>query len=491
MTRRLKRVDTLLILLLSACVGRVWLMPLPSSLWVDELVTVFVVRYPGDPSFAVAPQVPLSLYYWLPRISFALFGNSEIALRLPSIVAMAAALFFIARLAARLIHPAAAWFAVFAALAFRNFDYFAVDARPYGLGVAVGTASVLFLIRWLDDARLRDAAVFVLLAALLWRVHLFYWPFYLLYPIYAAIRLARRDTAVKAWQACLAGAAIAVALAPVAQTALSIAREGALHKFNELPTLRNLFYLAHGFPILISLVVMAAIGRTARASKRKPVRGIALTLILAWWLVCPLCLFFYSRLSGNGVLIMRYASLMLPGLALTVTAIIARTLPADSWKRAAVCMACVAIALTGDWPHLWPSHEHDDWRGAAAFERTVAVDSTPILCPSPFIEAVPPVWRPDYPFPSFLYSHLQFYSLNGRLRLFPFKPSSESNEYLQSLLATELMPAGKFVTYGSTWSVQALDRWFAGRPEMTRWHKESARFDSLSVVVYRPLSSQP
>ena len=109
--------NVLLGLLLAACVTRLWLMPLRSSFWLDELVTSFVVKYPAHPSFAIAPQVPESLYYWLPRAMQALFGFSEVAYRLPSVIAMGIALFLVARIAARLIHPQAAWFAVFACFA--------------------------------------------------------------------------------------------------------------------------------------------------------------------------------------------------------------------------------------------------------------------------------------------------------------------------------------------------------------------------------------
>jgi hypothetical protein len=469
--------------LLFLCVARVWLMALPSSLWVDELVTLFVVRHPGHASFAVAPQVPLSIYYWLPRASLAMFGSSEIALRLPSVLAMLCTLLFVARIAVRTIHASAAWFAVFAALAFRNFDYFAVDARPYGLGMAVASASVLFLVRWLDGARVRDGVLFAALAGALWWVHLFYWPFYLLYTGYAGIRFARRDTAVKVWQAYVAAGAIGCAIAPVALTALRISREAGAHAFNELPTLRNLFYLAHGFPILICLALAWGLARVRRW--RSPgVSRSGFMLALIWWLVCPVCLFAYSKLSGNGVLIMRYASLMLPGIALTVTAIVGAFLPAANWRAAALCTGVVALALTGDWTHLWPAHEHDDWRDAAAWERTLASDDTPVLCPSPFVEAQPPVWKPDYPVVSFLYSHLEFYTIRGHLKLLPFQPAPESERYLDALLRSDLLPAGRFVEYGSTRKVEALDRWVSRQPELAGWRRESREFDNLSVVIY-------
>src|SRR4051812_229586 len=109
-------------------------MPLPSSFWVDEAATAFVVRYGAHhPSFQVAPQVPASIYYWLPKAANALCGLNETAYRLPSLIALAFGTLVIARLAAEIIHPDAAWFAAFACMALRGFNYQADDARPYAL----------------------------------------------------------------------------------------------------------------------------------------------------------------------------------------------------------------------------------------------------------------------------------------------------------------------------------------------------------------------
>jgi hypothetical protein len=38
-------------------IARLWLMVPRASLGVDELVTLFVMRHPGHPSLAIAPQV--------------------------------------------------------------------------------------------------------------------------------------------------------------------------------------------------------------------------------------------------------------------------------------------------------------------------------------------------------------------------------------------------------------------------------------------------
>ena len=66
--------------ILALIVVRLWLMPLPSSFWIDEMATVFVVHNGAkDASLQVAPPVAQSIYYVLPGMLARLFGNSEVA----------------------------------------------------------------------------------------------------------------------------------------------------------------------------------------------------------------------------------------------------------------------------------------------------------------------------------------------------------------------------------------------------------------------------
>ena len=287
-------------LLVALCVVRFWLMPLPTGFWVDESVTAFVVNNPHDPSFAVAPQVPLSIYYQLPRFSTAVLGSYEIAYRLPSLLMAAIALCLIARLAARLIHPDAAWFVVLACFSLRGLNFEAIDARPYALGILVASASVLFLVRWLDTARWIDALWFVIAAAVLWRVQLAFWPFYGVYGIYAAARLTRRETEVRVQQLLAVFFAIGLLLLPVAREALSLLSQAGAHVIAKLPTQRD---LRHGveFSFVALCPVAAWLLRRLLGRHDQPVRWSAssLCLCLSWWLVAPVAIFAFSWITGN------------------------------------------------------------------------------------------------------------------------------------------------------------------------------------------------
>src|SRR5581483_11212524 len=165
-------------LLLALCIARLWLMPLPSSFWLDETATVFVARYgAGHASLATAaPQAWRSWYYPLIHQVGAVFGYSEIATRAISVLAMLVFLALFGRLAARLVHPSAGWFAVFSCLALPGLNYQAANARPYALGMCVFVAGLLLLVRWLDSGAWRDGVLFAAAAAMVLYIHLLFWP---------------------------------------------------------------------------------------------------------------------------------------------------------------------------------------------------------------------------------------------------------------------------------------------------------------------------
>jgi hypothetical protein len=121
----------------------------------------------------------------------------------------------------------------------------------------------------------------------------------------------------------------------------------------------------------------------------------------------------------------------------------------------------------GQWTRVWPRHHNSDWRGAAEVVNRIAADpSVTVLCPSPFREAVAPVWTPDYKLPGFLYSHLEAYPIGGKVALLPFEGSAP------------LPASGKYVLYG--WEPQ-INAWTARLSDWTA--QRLPPFADVSVVV--------
>lgn len=481
------RANALEIGILCLLVTRLWLMVMPSSLWTDETVTAFTAQYPAHPSLAIVPPYTQSIYYLLPRAMHALFGFSEIGYRIPSVLAMGLALFFIARLASRLIHPDAAWFAVFACLAIPGIDYFGIDAKPYALGMCCAAAALFFLVRWLDLSHWPDAALFVIAAGLLWWVQEVYWPFYLVFATYALFRVLSRDTRVSWRQLAGVTAALFLVLLPVMLEALALLRDARAHAFLTPPSLLelrrllrrdwNFIAICGGLAWLIALL--------ARSDKRWTPRAGNAVLVLAWWLVTPITVFLFSRLSSTSLFVTRYLSLSLPGVAMTATMAAALYIPRHSWRPATIAMAAAALAFTGNWNSLWPEHDPAGWRPAAHYvNQMVTGPDTPILCISPFIEAVPPIWSPHYPLPGFLYAPLFAYPLHGHPYLFPVRPANEAREYAEQLVSERLPESGRFVIYGGIPVTEYWRGWLSRRPELSGWRSDARDFGDIRVVVF-------
>lgn len=477
--------NRLRLFLLTVCVVRLWFMVLPSSFWTDETGTVFVVKLAGDASLDAAPQVPASIYYALPRAADRLFGFSEISYRIPSVLLMGIALFFIARIAARLIDREAAWFAAFLCFAIGDINYYAADARPYPLGICVAAAAIFFLIQWLDSGRWVPALLFLVLGAMLWRVQLVFWAFYPVFAIYTAVRILRGSTTVGWVRALLMYVVLAAALLPVAFQALHLLQTAKAHVIFTVPGVRRLLSAIKWKPAAWCLAVGLPAAWWFKWRRAWPMTFESGVLIGAWWLWMPVCLWTWSILSGTVLFVPRYFSLALPGAALTATAAIATILPHALWKRAATVAAVLALAMEGHWTTLWPLHSGDDWKGGARAERVLARDpDTPVIVISPFIEAQPPVWTPNYYLPGFLYAPEFTYPLSGHIYPFPFVLSPEAEQYAADLVRETLAKQPRFIVHGGGRFAMHWVIWFAGRPELAGWSYRVIRASQVETVVF-------
>lgn len=474
--------------LLALCVTRLWLMPLPSSFWVDEMGTAFVVRHgASDPSLRVAPQVPASVYYVLPRVAEHFFGLSETAYRVPSVLAMAMALWLIARIAAKLIHPDAGWFAAFACLGLHGFNYQAADARPYALGTCVVCASLWFLIRWLESARSRDAILFVASASVLWRVHLTFWPLYAVFAFYTLARLVAKDTKVSWFRAGAAFAILGVTLLPVLKDALALYHQAGAHVVVPPPSFADLSNSLKPGLIMGFCAGAAVLNRWLHWPRVEDTPGwMPLSLILGWWLCDPLGLFAFSWATGNSVYVARYLFVALPGAVLMATVAAAAFLPHQHWKPVAAALGLGVLLFLGSWGHLWPLHHNSNWRLAAQRLNAESLgNDAPVLCPSPFIEARPPVWQPDYPMTDFLYAPLTVYPVHGHTYPFPFESSPEAEAFAAKLSQQTLSVSQRFAIYGGDQAVRFWRNWFAARPELAEWRiRRLGPFGDVDVIVF-------
>ena len=269
--------------------------------------------------------------------------------------------------------------------------------------------------------------------------------------------------------------------------AWELSRQASAHVVAEIPTGGDFVRaLKLGF-VVPFCAVSALLGRWFRwPLVNRPASVESITLILALWLCDPACLFLLSRASGDSVFLSRYLYLALPGIALTGTLATAVFLPRNLWRPMAAVLGIGILIFAGRWNHVALAHHNSDWRAASrAINREVAGMDVPILCPSPFIEARPPVWRPGYPASSFLYSHLAVYPVRGAVYRFPFETSPQAEQFAAELAQGRLSTSKEFIVYGGDRATRFWRNWFSARPELAGWRiRGLGAFGDVEVLVF-------
>ncbi|MFB9237087.1 glycosyltransferase family 39 protein [Plantactinospora siamensis] len=162
------------------------------ALWADELATWGAVRISWSQLWQLSGSVDVVLYpyYALMKAYTALVGTSTVAMRLPSVVAIAVATLAVTALGRRIEGP---WLGLLAGLIFAVLPVtsrYAQEARSYSLVMCGSAVAVLCLIRLLEDpGRRRLAAYAVAVTAV-----------GLLHPLNGLLMVAGHAAAVGWWQ---------------------------------------------------------------------------------------------------------------------------------------------------------------------------------------------------------------------------------------------------------------------------------------------------
>ena len=360
-----------------------WFGVVSSSFWLDETGTWWIVK--DGPAEAIHRALTWSgqspLYYLIAWASSRLFGLNEIALRLPSMLAMAGATYFLWRIAARLLDRASAAAVAFVFVCTASF--YAVDARPYALALLGLAASTWFLLCWLDSNRLPAAVLYVLTATSVVYAHVIL-SIGLAAGIVVAVVTLRREIRRFVLFGCLQAAILALS-APIIGELLRFYSTRSAHNFVAAPAPMEL--LAGMIPCALAgaLVLLVWIGMHFRseASLTGVCSRNAALLIGVWTFGAPLLLYAVSISTDLHLYVDRYYSSALPGQALLAGALLA-SIDRDSVRKGLIVVIMMVAILTQSRLRV-SSHGNDDWRDAMAFVRQEA-DDAPVLLVSPFAE---------------------------------------------------------------------------------------------------------
>ncbi|TDC81673.1 glycosyltransferase family 39 protein [Actinomadura sp. 7K507] len=316
------------------------------SFWLDEAATVSATGRPVPEMLRLFENLDLvhALYYLIMRPWVMLFGTGELALRLPSALATAAAAGGVAVIGRRCLGPAAGLLAGLMYGGTVSVTRFAQEARSYAMVTAVAVLATYLLIRGMREGGRHPWRWFAGYGLVIVVLGLLNLNAVFLVPAHAATLLAARPKAAGTWLRWL----VASGLAAVALLPFALAARGQDFQVDWLPepswnmvwTLVR--FMAGGVGLVAPVLLLALIGAFAGFGRRE---GRSLTAVALPWLVVPPTLMLVVSLLGEPLFMYRYVVFCLPALALLTGAGLARIAALGRPAVGGLVLAAVVAAL--------------------------------------------------------------------------------------------------------------------------------------------------
>lgn len=428
-----------------------WLLPLGTSLGLDETGAWWVVKDGWREAVVRNRLWPGSVLFDFILVAVrAVAGDSDVAMRIPSVLAMLGALFLLYKLATRLLGRAAAMFSCLVFVTLRDVVYVASTVRPYALGLLFVIAAMLALVNWLDYGRFRYGAAYCIFAALTMHASYLLGVMFLVHALYIGARIRVGSASVRVGHVLLVWLAAGTLMLPLLPAVVSSSSGSMQHIYLDSPQIKDVLQTAVP-PLLAGAAGMAVLLWCVAA---KPVflsalpKGMGAWLIAWWTFIPPATIFVLSVATPLKLFAERYYIAYTPGLALMAGAVLNMIGP-----RA--LRLTVAAALTVSAVLVFDVNEQamrgtTDWRGAAAAVRThIGAENTPVIGVPGFHEGYTLEGIADPAISDAIFAPYLRYSWGGDLVRVPGVIEPKADAYLEKIVESlshqrEFFVAGLF-----------------------------------------------
>jgi hypothetical protein len=470
-----------------------WFLAIRAPLWLDETLAYWQVSGGFAKVWSRSALMPSSIGY-LYTLWFAksILGSHEIALKIPSTLAMLGAVYFLFRSACELFDQETAFLtSIFFALTY-NVVFAATDARPYAFALLASNIAIFTFIRWMAQRQMRQAILFGAAAA---GILYFHYLFGALLPVFAIYYLAARGRSIKADLRQLAAALTSFCLfsLPLMYRVASLYHTREMHvvqKFKH-PVLLTLNTLAP-LQLLIGFVItvlVAALLRKIKLPGRESYPAILLGPLLA---LVPVGVFFVvSAATPVHLVVPRYLTVIAPGSALA-WALLTKQIDSGLLRRI-FCVGLVGITVSESC--ISPiSRKHElNFKQAHAFVNANVgrdKDKVPVLVCSAFIESDFEPMPTDRSSENALLSQIDYYPVDAPVVLLPIDLNEETVRIASRTVLAAAEKGQRFLLVAPPSSYQTAN-WLANYSGGAFTAHILAEFDKeIMVIEFRPVGDQ-
>jgi hypothetical protein len=459
-----------------------WLLPISSPLWLDETFSYWQIKGGFWQIWSRSSAWPCSaLYPYFLWFAKEIGGKSEMVLRVPSVLAMLGAVYFLFRTAEKLFGRETAFVAAIAFSLHPNVAYAAIDARAYAFALLMTNLAAFLLVCWTRESRVRYAMLFGFACAGILYFHYLYVVVFPVFAIYYII--ARWQKPVEVRQLVIAGATFAIAILPLVPLALTVLRTRNGHSFSAVPSLRfALSTLAPDvFPkVVLWALVPAVIARRVSRVERLDVKSAL--LCFAWALIPIFTLYGLSLMTPMRVFIDRYRLVAVPGIAL-FWAWVLNFLTWSELRRLA-CIAAAVLVLTLSWGTI-PQHELT-WKDALqAVQKNSSGDNAPVVICSDYVESdaqpLPNLPGNDNPF----VSPISYYEISSPVVVLPRELTGYARQVSGKFVVDATRRRQRFFVLAFSPSFATV-HFIENQSAATYRERVIGTYDGVAVVEFQP-----
>lgn len=461
-----------------------WFVAIRAPLWLDETFSFWQIKngFWHIPSRGGVLFVAYPYALWC---ASKLLGTSEMALRIPSIVAMLGAVYFLYRAARELFGREFAFIVCIVFCSNPIIIFAAVDVRAYAFATLAMSACIFLLVRLRNnDSNWLPALLGLMAAAVLW----FHFLFAVFLPgLLAGFIILKASDRKTLWrQLGISLLAFGLAFWPLVPGYLAMFHTRGTHVFEETPSfievVRTVAPAWQKWLYALALV-LAVLHRDRSAEKRKPFAWVLCCVALA---AIPLgILYGVSAATPIHIFVVRYRTVTLAGIALAWGLIISRI--GSPLLRVALCLALVLMAVGHDLSNPISRNHGFTWKYALeAAEQNAVSDNAPVVISSDYPESSYAPMPVDSAKDSGFFAPLSYYPLSVPVVPLPRALNAETIRVASDFLAGQ---GGhkRFLAMAFWPSYPNLD-WIRDHTLKTHSALVLGNFDGVVVVEFTPLS---
>lgn len=464
----------------------VWFLAIRAPLWTDETVSYWQIAAGFKQTWARSLEGNyFPAYFYILWLTKAVFSAKELVLRIPSLLAMIAALYVFYRCARELFDWDVSLIATIVFVLPRWVAFAAIDVRPYAFALLVTNIAIFAFLRWTSTEHTKWAVMVGIASGSVLYFHYLFATIVAGFAVYYLLTQRSWQTR-RLRQTGIAVICFAVVIVPVLPGLTYDFHTRTSHSFTEAPQFAPILLMMRGprGQLLAAggVLLLVAIVRRVVVQNRELLNKGLLCASLA--LVPVLTLYLISIASLAHVFIPRYLLVAMPGIALCLGwlwgLLHSRSL------RATLCLAFALVCVVHSYrsPRM---HRHEfSWKQSLAFaDSNAAADHAPVAVCSPIIESyfLP---MPAVPSESMLFAPLSYYEVNATVVPFPIYLNPEAEREGMRLVSQSAQRHGRFLVLGFARS-RAIFEMLAEYSHRTHSYRLLGNFDEVVVVEFNPL----